>query len=122
MAQSGAIGQLFLLIRSCNRSVPCMEVVSYAVQVLLHVAKVALQFAEQVLTQVRSAMRCPCARPRMSMPSPVRASAGVLGAQCSSGRGVRERALPDTRFGGPALSWSVLLLPCGEQGSASVLT
>lgn len=39
MAQSGAIGQLFLLIRSCNRSVPCMEVVSYAVQVLLHVAK-----------------------------------------------------------------------------------
>ncbi|KAK1327964.1 hypothetical protein QTO34_012386 [Cnephaeus nilssonii] len=80
MAQSGAIGQLFLLIRSCNRSVPCMEVVSYAVQVLLHVAKVALQFAEQVLTrEVRSAMRCPCARPRMSMPSPVRASAGVSG-------------------------------------------
>lgn len=39
MAQSGAIRQLFLLIRSCNRSVPCMEVVSYAVQVLLHVAK-----------------------------------------------------------------------------------
>nr|KAF6276382.1 hypothetical protein mPipKuh1_001099 [Pipistrellus kuhlii] len=39
MAQSGALRQLFLLIRSCNRSVPCMEVVSYAVQVLLHVAK-----------------------------------------------------------------------------------
>lgn len=40
MARSGAIAQLFLLIRSCNRSLPCMEVVSYAVQVLLHVAKV----------------------------------------------------------------------------------
>ncbi|XP_036210469.1 abnormal spindle-like microcephaly-associated protein isoform X2 [Myotis myotis] len=39
MAQSGAIRKIFLLIRSCNRSVPCMEVVSYAVQVLLHVAK-----------------------------------------------------------------------------------
>ncbi|CAK6442302.1 unnamed protein product [Pipistrellus nathusii] len=39
LAQSGALRQLFLLIRSCNRSVPCMEVVSYAVQVLLHVAK-----------------------------------------------------------------------------------
>ncbi|ELK24909.1 Abnormal spindle-like microcephaly-associated protein like protein [Myotis davidii] len=39
MAQSGAILKIFLLIRSCNRSVPCMEVVSYAVQVLLHVAK-----------------------------------------------------------------------------------
>nr|KAF6399570.1 assembly factor for spindle microtubules [Molossus molossus] len=39
MAQSGAIAKIFVLIRSCNRSVPCMEVVSLAVQVLLHVAK-----------------------------------------------------------------------------------
>lgn len=39
MARSGAILKIFALIRSCNRSVPCMEVVSYAVQVLLHVAK-----------------------------------------------------------------------------------
>lgn len=39
MAQSGAISEIFVLIRSCNRSVPCMEVISYAVQVLLNVAK-----------------------------------------------------------------------------------
>uniref|UniRef100_A0A2K5QKA3 Assembly factor for spindle microtubules n=1 Tax=Cebus imitator TaxID=2715852 RepID=A0A2K5QKA3_CEBIM len=39
MAQSGAISKIFLLIRSCNRSVPCMEVIRYAVQVLLNVAK-----------------------------------------------------------------------------------
>lgn len=40
MAQSGAISEIFVLIRSCNRSVPCMEVISYAVHVLLNVAKV----------------------------------------------------------------------------------
>ena len=40
MAQSGAVSKVFVLIRSCNRSVPCMDVISYAVQVLLNVAKV----------------------------------------------------------------------------------
>ncbi|XP_060034467.1 abnormal spindle-like microcephaly-associated protein [Erinaceus europaeus] len=39
MAQSGAISKIFVLIRSCNRSIPCMEVVRYAIQVLLNVAK-----------------------------------------------------------------------------------
>ncbi|XP_061239668.1 abnormal spindle-like microcephaly-associated protein isoform X2 [Bos javanicus] len=39
MAQSGAISKIFVLIRSCNRSVPCMEVIRYAMQVLLNVAK-----------------------------------------------------------------------------------
>ncbi|XP_034369003.1 LOW QUALITY PROTEIN: abnormal spindle-like microcephaly-associated protein [Arvicanthis niloticus] len=39
MAGSGAVSTIFVLIRSCNRSVPCMEVVGYAVQVLLNVAK-----------------------------------------------------------------------------------
>lgn len=39
MAESGAISTIFVVIRSCNRSVPCMEVVGYAVQVLLNVAK-----------------------------------------------------------------------------------
>ncbi|MBZ3875905.1 Abnormal spindle-like microcephaly-associated protein-like protein [Sciurus carolinensis] len=39
MAESGAISKIFVLIRSCNRSVPCMEVIRYAVQVLLNVAK-----------------------------------------------------------------------------------
>ncbi|KFO28611.1 Abnormal spindle-like microcephaly-associated protein like protein, partial [Fukomys damarensis] len=39
MAESGAISKVFVLIRSCNRSVPCMEVIRYAVQVLLNVAK-----------------------------------------------------------------------------------
>ncbi|KAM4860799.1 abnormal spindle-like microcephaly-associated protein [Thomomys bottae] len=39
MATSGAVPKIFVLIRSCNRSVPCMEVIRYAIQVLLHVAK-----------------------------------------------------------------------------------
>ncbi|XP_072504413.1 abnormal spindle-like microcephaly-associated protein isoform X2 [Notamacropus eugenii] len=39
MAQSGAIAKIFVLILSCNRSIPCMEVITYAVQVLLNVAK-----------------------------------------------------------------------------------
>ncbi|XP_012933393.1 abnormal spindle-like microcephaly-associated protein [Heterocephalus glaber] len=39
MAESGAISKVFVLIRSCNRSVPCMEVIRHAVQVLLNVAK-----------------------------------------------------------------------------------
>ncbi|XP_069897534.1 abnormal spindle-like microcephaly-associated protein [Dipodomys merriami] len=39
MANGGAVSKIFVLIRSCNRSVPCMEVIRYAIQVLLHVAK-----------------------------------------------------------------------------------
>ncbi|NXK98538.1 ASPM protein, partial [Formicarius rufipectus] len=39
MAQSRAIFSIFLLIRRCNRSVPCMDVIRYSVQVLLNVSK-----------------------------------------------------------------------------------
>ncbi|NWT89096.1 ASPM protein, partial [Lanius ludovicianus] len=39
MAQSRAIFSIFTLIRSCNRSVPCMDVIRYSVQVLLNVSK-----------------------------------------------------------------------------------
>ncbi|NXU52506.1 ASPM protein, partial [Turnix velox] len=39
MAQSRAISTIFVLIRSCNRSVPCMDVIRYSVQVLLNVSK-----------------------------------------------------------------------------------
>ncbi|XP_019383908.1 PREDICTED: abnormal spindle-like microcephaly-associated protein [Gavialis gangeticus] len=39
MAQSGAIFTIFTLIRSCNRSVPCMDVIKYSIQVLLNVSK-----------------------------------------------------------------------------------
>ncbi|NWQ68255.1 ASPM protein, partial [Neopipo cinnamomea] len=39
MAQSRAIFSIFVLIRSCNRSVPCMDVIRYSVQVLLNVSK-----------------------------------------------------------------------------------
>ncbi|XP_064003211.1 LOW QUALITY PROTEIN: abnormal spindle-like microcephaly-associated protein [Pogoniulus pusillus] len=39
MAQSRAIYSIFSLIRSCNRSVPCMDVIRYSVQVLLNVSK-----------------------------------------------------------------------------------
>ncbi|NWI08232.1 ASPM protein, partial [Crypturellus soui] len=39
MAQSRAIFTIFVLIRSCNRSVPCMDVIKYSIQVLLNVSK-----------------------------------------------------------------------------------
>ncbi|KYO34534.1 abnormal spindle-like microcephaly-associated protein [Alligator mississippiensis] len=39
MDQSGAIFTIFTLIRSCNRSVPCMDVIKYSIQVLLNVSK-----------------------------------------------------------------------------------
>ncbi|NXF04908.1 ASPM protein, partial [Smithornis capensis] len=39
MAQSKAICTIFVLIRSCNRSIPCMDVITYSVQVLLNVSK-----------------------------------------------------------------------------------
>ncbi|NXJ86043.1 ASPM protein, partial [Trogon melanurus] len=39
MAQSRAIFTIFVLIQSCNRSVPCMDVIRYSVQVLLNVSK-----------------------------------------------------------------------------------
>ncbi|XP_074164767.1 abnormal spindle-like microcephaly-associated protein isoform X2 [Sminthopsis crassicaudata] len=39
IAQSGAVAKIFVLILSCNRSIPCMEVITYAVQVLLNIAK-----------------------------------------------------------------------------------
>uniref|UniRef100_A0A8V0Y6N8 Assembly factor for spindle microtubules n=1 Tax=Gallus gallus TaxID=9031 RepID=A0A8V0Y6N8_CHICK len=39
MARSRAIFTIFVLIRSCNRSVPCMDVIRYSVQVLLNVSK-----------------------------------------------------------------------------------
>ncbi|NXC84660.1 ASPM protein, partial [Cercotrichas coryphoeus] len=39
MAQSEAISRIFILIQSCNRSVPCMDVITFSVQVLLNVSK-----------------------------------------------------------------------------------
>ncbi|KAM6305692.1 abnormal spindle-like microcephaly-associated protein, partial [Aegotheles albertisi] len=39
MAQSRAICTIFVLIRSCNRSVPCMDVIRYSIQVLLNLSK-----------------------------------------------------------------------------------
>uniref|UniRef100_A0A8C3CHU6 Assembly factor for spindle microtubules n=1 Tax=Cairina moschata TaxID=8855 RepID=A0A8C3CHU6_CAIMO len=39
MVQSRAIFSIFVLIRSCNRSVPCMDVIRYSIQVLLNVSK-----------------------------------------------------------------------------------
>ncbi|XP_073427821.1 abnormal spindle-like microcephaly-associated protein [Dendrobates tinctorius] len=39
MAQSGAVKTIFTLIRSCNRSIPCMEVIKLAIQVLLNLSK-----------------------------------------------------------------------------------
>ncbi|XP_040263498.1 abnormal spindle-like microcephaly-associated protein [Bufo bufo] len=39
MAQSGAVKTIFTLIRSCNRSIPCMEVIKLSIQVLLNLSK-----------------------------------------------------------------------------------
>ncbi|XP_018420050.1 PREDICTED: abnormal spindle-like microcephaly-associated protein [Nanorana parkeri] len=39
MAQSGAVKIIFTLIRSCNRSIPCMEVIRLSIQILLNLTK-----------------------------------------------------------------------------------
>ncbi|XP_077308892.1 abnormal spindle-like microcephaly-associated protein [Lithobates pipiens] len=39
MAQSGAVSTIFTLIRSCNRSIPCMEVITLSIQILLNLTK-----------------------------------------------------------------------------------
>ncbi|XP_018114141.1 abnormal spindle-like microcephaly-associated protein homolog isoform X2 [Xenopus laevis] len=39
MAQSGAVKTIFVLIRSCNRSIPCMEAIKLSVMVLLNLSK-----------------------------------------------------------------------------------
>lgn len=39
MAQSGAVRTIFTLIRSCNRSIPCMEVITLSIQILLNLTK-----------------------------------------------------------------------------------
>ncbi|KAJ3599740.1 hypothetical protein NHX12_033696 [Muraenolepis orangiensis] len=39
LVESGATLVIFTLIRCCNRSVPCMEVISFSIQVLLNLSK-----------------------------------------------------------------------------------
>uniref|UniRef100_H3D460 Assembly factor for spindle microtubules n=1 Tax=Tetraodon nigroviridis TaxID=99883 RepID=H3D460_TETNG len=39
LVESGATNVIFTLIRSCNRSVPCMEVITFSIQVLLNLSK-----------------------------------------------------------------------------------
>ncbi|XP_075040271.1 abnormal spindle-like microcephaly-associated protein [Mixophyes fleayi] len=39
MAKSGTVNTIFILIRSCNRSIPCMEVIKLCIQVLLNLSK-----------------------------------------------------------------------------------
>uniref|UniRef100_A0A6J0SHN4 Abnormal spindle-like microcephaly-associated protein isoform X1 n=1 Tax=Pogona vitticeps TaxID=103695 RepID=A0A6J0SHN4_9SAUR len=39
ISQTEAVCTIFTLIRSCNRSVPCMDVITYSVQVLLNLSK-----------------------------------------------------------------------------------
>nr|XP_057929820.1 abnormal spindle-like microcephaly-associated protein [Doryrhamphus excisus] len=39
LVDSGATGVIFTLIRSCNRSVSCMDVITYSVQILLNLSK-----------------------------------------------------------------------------------
>lgn len=64
--------KLFLLIRSCNRSVPCMEVVSYAVQVLLHLARVGAARRPEPPVCLAPARPCPVTCEHLQ----------ALGAQC----------------------------------------
>lgn len=61
---------MLALIRSCNRSVPCMDVVSYAVQVLLNVAKVGFCPGRGTfrVRKARSAARASVAHPWNSGP------------------------------------------------------
>ncbi|XP_077573227.1 abnormal spindle-like microcephaly-associated protein homolog isoform X4 [Stigmatopora nigra] len=39
MVDSGATSTIFTLILSCNRSVPCMDVITYSIQILLNLSK-----------------------------------------------------------------------------------
>uniref|UniRef100_G3NR41 Assembly factor for spindle microtubules n=1 Tax=Gasterosteus aculeatus aculeatus TaxID=481459 RepID=G3NR41_GASAC len=39
LAESGATDVIFTLIRCCNRSVPCMDVITYSIQILLNLSK-----------------------------------------------------------------------------------
>ncbi|KAM8874665.1 abnormal spindle-like microcephaly-associated protein isoform 2-T2 [Spinachia spinachia] len=39
LAESGATNVIFTLIRCCNRSVPCMDVITYSIQILLNLSK-----------------------------------------------------------------------------------
>ncbi|XP_026178884.1 abnormal spindle-like microcephaly-associated protein isoform X2 [Mastacembelus armatus] len=39
LVESGATNIIFILIRSCNRSVPCMEVITFSIQILLNLSK-----------------------------------------------------------------------------------
>lgn len=43
LVESGATVVIFTLIRSCNRSVPCMEVITFSIQILLNLSKVLTQ-------------------------------------------------------------------------------
>jgi abnormal spindle-like microcephaly-associated protein len=40
LVESGATQVIFSLIRSCNRSVPCMDVITFSIQILLNLSKV----------------------------------------------------------------------------------
>ncbi|XP_076010558.1 abnormal spindle-like microcephaly-associated protein [Genypterus blacodes] len=39
LVESGATDVIFTLIRCCNRSVPCMDVITYSIQILLNLSK-----------------------------------------------------------------------------------
>uniref|UniRef100_A0A3P9LT42 Abnormal spindle microtubule assembly n=1 Tax=Oryzias latipes TaxID=8090 RepID=A0A3P9LT42_ORYLA len=39
LVQSGATNVIFTLIRCCNRSVPCMDVITFSIQILLNLSK-----------------------------------------------------------------------------------
>uniref|UniRef100_A0A3Q3VME9 Calponin-homology (CH) domain-containing protein n=1 Tax=Mola mola TaxID=94237 RepID=A0A3Q3VME9_MOLML len=39
LVESGATNVIFTLIRCCNRSVPCMEVITFSIQILLNLSK-----------------------------------------------------------------------------------
>ncbi|XP_044056184.1 LOW QUALITY PROTEIN: abnormal spindle-like microcephaly-associated protein [Siniperca chuatsi] len=39
LVESGATSVIFTLIRCCNRSVPCMDVITYSIQILLNLSK-----------------------------------------------------------------------------------
>lgn len=43
LVESGATNVIFTLIRCCNRSVPCMDVITFSIQILLNLSKVQTQ-------------------------------------------------------------------------------
>ncbi|XP_034002708.1 abnormal spindle-like microcephaly-associated protein isoform X2 [Trematomus bernacchii] len=64
LVESGATNTIFTLIRCCNRSVPCMDVITYSIQILLNLSKEVMKLPK-VLDRLRSIYRLTARKHKM---------------------------------------------------------